>query len=207
MSKRTGTDQRDVMEPHSAHLKQQHYAVGTSRSVLGAALQVLGERQVSSAACSTSYQTEYKVSISPSPGGTYCCSSCTHSSRKLSPTQSHARAHDCYFLQERLHTNQEKNSAGGGGRAGRTYLVQASVSHGPPRITSTETYAEFTQLQKLLQQYQRSLGAVGKAATAFTEQVWFRKNASGRQYLPHQLLADLGKDELAATEVRLIIKL
>lgn len=44
---------------------------------------------------------------------------------------------------------------------------------------------------------------MGKAATVFTEQVWFRKNASGRQYLPHQLLADLGKDELAATEVRL----
>jgi hypothetical protein len=85
--------------------------------------------------------------------------------------------------------------------ADRTYLVQASVSPETSRLAATETYAEFTQLQKLLQQYQRSLGAVGKAATVFTEQVWFRKNASGRQYLPHQLLADLGKDELAATEV------
>lgn len=66
---------------------------------------------------------------------------------------------------------------------------------------STEAYAEFTQLQHLLQQYHQNLGAVGKAVTAFTQNLWRRKSASGKDYGPLQQAAEATQDERTASEV------
>ena len=67
--------------------------------------------------------------------------------------------------------------------------------------TAPEGYAEFTELQKLLQQYKRNLGAVGKAVSALKEQLWQQKGSMGEQFSHQQVLADSGRDQLAATEV------
>ena len=74
----------------------------------------------------------------------------------------------------------------------------------PKQLTpakSPEAYAEFTQLQRLLQQYQQNLGAVGKAVTAFTKNLWRRKSASGKQYDLDQQSPEAGQGDLTATEV------
>lgn len=88
-------------------------------------------------------------------------------------------------LQEGWDTPQASRSLGV--RGGRGYAVQASATSQAelqPQLASRETYAEFTQLQKLLQQYQRNLGAVGKAATVFTEQVSFLRSHLDGVFVP-----------------------
>ena len=70
------------------------------------------------------------------------------------------------------------------------------------RHSGTDVYAEFTQLQRLLRQYQNNLSKAGQAGSAFTGHLWRRKNASGFEYLHEVRNNEEMRDRLAATEVR-----
>lgn len=94
--------------------------------------------------------------------------------------------------------------ASDGMAAYQTLRHQSSTSQKQLSGKSQEAYAEFTQLQRLLQQYHQNLGAVGKAVTAFTQHLWRRKNASGKEYGLQQLSAEAGADGRQATEVLIL---
>lgn len=88
----------------------------------------------------------------------------------------------------------------------RPQLTQFPVGNNIRYFSGTDVYAEFTQLQRLLSQYQAKLGQAGKSVSAFTGHLWRRKNASGFEYL-HQVAENEDmRDRLAATEVEHLIK-